>query len=164
MADWISKPQSCPGSLPSVRWLLPVFVIVMETWLKQQAVSLTYDNRFSDWLPMPYPPNPTPQQIRTSAWFPQLSLGWGWVRMELVSLLSAGDLSAPSRASVKYLKTRVWRERGSTFQSWKNFKGVHTTGTCAWLGFHSASVIPNEEGSNCSLPPKQPISIQKIVD
>lgn len=58
MADWISKPQSCPRSLPSVRWLPPIFVIVMETWLKQQAVSLTHDNYFSDLLPMPYPPRP----------------------------------------------------------------------------------------------------------
>lgn len=31
--------------------------------------------------------------------------------MVLVSLLSARDLSAPSRASAKYLKTRVWRKR-----------------------------------------------------
>lgn len=64
-------------------------------------------------------------------------------------------------------QSSIWRpgcgERGSTFQSWKNFKRVHTTGTRAWLGFHSASVIPNEEGSNFSLPPKQPISIQKIM-
>lgn len=83
--------------------------------------------------------------------------------MDLVSLLSARDLSAPSRASAKYLKYSGCRERGSTFQSWKNIRRIYTTGTGTWPEFHSASVIPNEEGSNGSLPPKQSAIIQKII-
>lgn len=133
-ADWISKPQTCPRSFPSLRWSPLGFGIVAETWLKQQAVSLTSDDCSSDLLPMPCSTPPPPRLLSRSG----PGLGFHSCHWEEGGFEWSLFLSYPPGVFLLLPEHQpsIWRpgcgERGSTSQSWKNFKGICTTGTGAF--------------------------------